>query len=61
MTKLREYARSLFNTVEKGVRSALIDPFGSAVNVVFWIVSAAVGVWMVKLVGAWALQLTGVY
>ena len=61
MTKLREYAANLFNTVERGVTSALTDPFGAAVSVVCWIVPAAVGVWMVKLVGVWALQLTGVY
>ena len=61
MTKLREYTAKLFNTISEGFRSALTDPFGAAVSAVCWIIPAAIGVWMVKHVGLWALQLTGVY
>tara|TARA_B100000424_G_scaffold170794_1_gene131612 strand:+ start:267 stop:452 length:186 start_codon:yes stop_codon:yes gene_type:complete len=61
MTKIREYAEKLFNTVSEGLRLALTDPFGAAVSAVCWIIPAAIGVWMVKSVGIWALKLTGVY
>jgi len=36
------------------------DPFGAALDAVVWIASAALGFWLLKVVGLWALGLIGV-
>ena len=46
--------------VKDWLLSAAEDPLGAAFDVGFWIASAALGVWFVKLIGLWALGLIGV-
>lgn len=36
------------------------DPFGAALDAVIWIVSAALGFWLLKIVVYWSLGLIGV-
>ncbi len=40
--------------------SAAKEPFGAAIDVALWIASAALGVWLVKVIGLWSLGLIGV-
>lgn len=60
MNKLKSYAVSLYGSLERGVNLVLTDPFEAALSVLSWVIPAAIGIWLVRMVGAWALNLIGV-
>lgn len=50
----------LMDKAKEWIAYAAKDPFGAALDAVIWIVSAALGLWLLKLVVYWSLGLIGV-